>query len=143
MVSLSYNKRRSYEKAQPQFWRYKDGAEESQSKWFKELLLLVDYIILIAEDEDRMLGFIIGRLIEAPEVYAPKGLTLMIDDFCVETENDWTFVGAQLIKKIKPKAKSKGASQILVVCGVHDKPKRQFLKALGLNIASEWYNATI
>ncbi|WCR57421.1 hypothetical protein [Rickettsia asembonensis] len=40
-----------------------------------------------------MLGFIIGRLIEAPEVYDPKGLILIIDDFCVETENDWSFVG--------------------------------------------------
>lgn len=143
MVSLSYAKRRSYEKAQPQFWGYKEGAEESQSKWFKELLLQDDYIILVAEDENKMLGFIIGRLIEAPEVYDPKGLTLMIDDFCVETENDWSFVGGQLIEKIKPKAKSKGASQILVVCGVHDEPKRQFLKALGLNVASEWYITAI
>jgi len=143
MVSLSYAKGRSYEKAQPQFWRYKEGAEESQSKWFKELLLQDDYIILVAEDENKRLGFIIGRLIEAPEVYDPKGLTLMIDDFCVETENGWSFVGGQLIEKIKPKAKSKGASQILVVCGVHDEPKRQFLKAHGLNVASEWYNVAI
>lgn len=28
MVDLSYQKRRAYEKAQPQFWRYADGAEE-------------------------------------------------------------------------------------------------------------------
>lgn len=40
MVSLSYQKRLAYEKAQPQFWRYKDGTEESQSKWFKKLLSL-------------------------------------------------------------------------------------------------------
>ncbi|ABV75117.1 Acetyltransferase [Rickettsia akari str. Hartford] len=44
-------------KAQPQFWRYQDGAEESQSKLFKELLLQDDYIMLIAEDENKMLGY--------------------------------------------------------------------------------------
>ncbi|HJD55364.1 MAG TPA: hypothetical protein LFW21_01680 [Rickettsia endosymbiont of Pyrocoelia pectoralis] len=143
MVTLSYAKRRGYEKAHPQFWRYNDGAEELQSKWFKELLLQDDYIILVAEDENKMLGFIIGRLIKAPEVYDPKGLTLMIDDFCVEIENDWAFVGGQLIEKIKLKAKNKGASQILVVCGVHDEVKSLFLKKLGLNVASEWYVAGI
>ncbi|MFP3012499.1 MAG: hypothetical protein ACEY3D_06125 [Rickettsia sp.] len=67
----------------------------------------------------------------------------MIDDFCVETENDWSFIGEQLIEKIKPRAKSKGASQILVVCGAHDEPKRQFLRELGLNVASEWYISSI
>nr|WP_253308609.1 GNAT family N-acetyltransferase [Rickettsia endosymbiont of Ceutorhynchus assimilis] len=143
MVSLSYTKRRAYEKAQQQFWRYKEGAEESQSKWFKELLLQDDYIMLVAEDENKMLGFILGRLIEAPEVYDPKGLTIMIDDFCVETENDWSFAGLELIEKIKTKAKNKGASQILVVCGAHDEPKRRFLKTLGLNIVSEWYVSSI
>jgi len=139
MVSLSYAKRRAHEKAQPQFGRYKDGAEESQAKWFKDLLLLDDYIMLIAEAGNRIVGFIIGRLVEAPEVYDPQGLTLMIDDFCVETENDWFSVGSKLIEEIKNKAKTKNASQILVVCGEHDKPKRQFLKSIGLNIASEWY----
>ncbi|HJD62028.1 MAG TPA: hypothetical protein LFW14_00180 [Rickettsia endosymbiont of Degeeriella rufa] len=34
MVALSYTKRRAYEKVQPQFWRYKQGAEKLQAKWF-------------------------------------------------------------------------------------------------------------
>jgi len=152
MASLSYEKRRAYEKAQPQFWCYKDGAEESQSKWFKKLLSLDDYIIVTAEllteesvekDETLMLGFIIGRLIEAPEVYDPKGLTLMIDDFCVKTEDDWSFVGLKLIKDIKSRGQRKGASQVVVVCGVHDEPKREFLKTVGLNVVSEWYTGLI
>lgn len=39
MVSLSYEKRLAYEKAQPQFWRYKEGAEKAQSEWFKKLVV--------------------------------------------------------------------------------------------------------
>lgn len=101
MVSLSHTKRLAYEKAQPQFWRYKKGAEELQAKWFKELLLLDDYIMLIAESENKIIGFIIGKIIEAPEVYDPLGLTLMVDDFCVETENDWFSVGNKLVEETK------------------------------------------
>lgn len=143
MVALSYTKRRAYEKVQPQFWRYKEGAEKLQAKWFKELLLLDDYIMLIAESENKIIGFIIGKIIEAPEVYNPKGLTLMVDDFCVKTDNDWFSVGNKLVEEIKARAKVKNASQILVVCGGHDKPKRLFLKSIGLNIASEWYVSSI
>lgn len=135
--------RRAYEKVQPQFWRYKEGDEKLQAKWFKELLLLDDYIMLIAESENKIIGFIIDKIIEAPEVYDPKGLTLMVDDFCVKTDNDWFSVGNKLVEEIKARAKVRNASQILVVCGGHDKPKRLFLKSIGLNIASEWYVSSI
>ncbi len=45
MVSLSFQKRRAYEKAQPQFWKYAEGAEKVQYKWFEELLDHNDQII--------------------------------------------------------------------------------------------------
>lgn len=93
--------------------------------------------MLIAESENKIIGFIIGKIIKAPEVYDPLGLTLMIDDFCIETENDWHLVGTKLVEEIKNKTKAKNISQILIVCGGHDEPKRLFLKSIGLNIASE------
>jgi hypothetical protein len=139
-VRLSYIKRLSYEKAQPQFWKYAGGsAEDSQAKWFSELLTQDDYIILTAVYHDVIVGFIIGKLMPAPEVYNPGGLTLMIDDFCVKTESDWVSVGGLLVTEIKNCAKAKDAAQILVVCGVHDDQKRIFLKNMGLTVASEWY----
>ena len=75
----------------------------------------------------------------APEVYNPGGLTLMIDDFCVQSENLWQSVGAGLIEETKDAAKAKGAKQILVVCGAHDNPKRKFLREQNLQVASEWF----
>lgn len=140
IILLSYHKRRFYEKAQPQFWKYAGPeAEITQTKWFEQLLLNEAYIMLTALSDDKVVGFIIGRLISAPEVYNPGGLTLMIDDFCVEQEKDWIFIGTKLVDEIKLLAKTKGAAQILIVCGAHDKSKRCFLKNIGLNIASEWY----
>ncbi|WP_341761343.1 hypothetical protein [Candidatus Tisiphia endosymbiont of Thecophora atra] len=77
-VALSYKKRRAYEKAQPQFWKYAGSeSEESQKQWFKELLRLDDHIMLAAVYKEKVLGFIIGRLTLAPKVYNPGGLTLM------------------------------------------------------------------
>ena len=133
--------RQGYEKANPQFWRYA-GAEgdNEQEKWFKELLEDKNYVMFTAEsDTKEILGFVIGKLMPAPEVYNPGGLTLMIDDFCVKSKNLWQSVGAQLIEKIKAAAKVKGATQIVVVCGTHDYPKSKFLSEQSLSIASEWF----
>ena len=42
MVSLSKAKRKLYEKAQPQFWRYAgEEGDKAQEKWFKELLAVL------------------------------------------------------------------------------------------------------
>lgn len=140
MVNLSYQKRKAYEKAQPQFWRYSENAEEIQAKWFEELLEHKDYILLAAKENQNTFGFIIGRLVKAPEVYNPGGLTLMIDDFCCE---DWVSVGEQLMDKIAVIAKEKGAAQFYVVAGNHDLEKCKFLEDFGLTCASKWYVGTI
>jgi predicted N-acetyltransferase YhbS len=93
--------------------------------------------MFVAESETQeILGFIIGKLIE---VYNPGGLTLMIDDFCVTSENLWQSVGIKLIEETKAAAKVKGASQIVVVSGSHDLTKRKFLYEQNLQVASEWF----
>ncbi|MBI2792845.1 MAG: hypothetical protein HYX61_12885 [Gammaproteobacteria bacterium] len=52
---------------------------------------------------------------------------------------DWSSTGRKLIQEIKTLSEKRGATQILVVCGVHDESKRHFLKGMGLTVASEWY----
>jgi hypothetical protein len=166
MVSLSKAKRLAYEKAQPQFWRYAgEEGDKVQRQWFTELLEDKNYVMFTAtrhcepqsgeaiqknknwiasssaipRKDEEVLGFIIGKLMPAPEVYNPGGLTLMIDDFCVQSENLWQSVGHALIATVKAAAKAKGATQIVVVCGAHDNPKRKFLIDQNLSIASEWF----
>jgi hypothetical protein len=145
MVSLSKAKRLNYEKAQPQFWRYAGAkGDESQRQWFLELLQDKDYLMFTAISKDQeIIGFIIGRFIKAPEVYNPGGMTLMIDDFCVESKLLWESVGNKLVEVIKFEAKSRGATQIVVVCGAHDNSKRKFLIDKNLSIASEWFVGNI
>lgn len=121
MVELSKIKRLAYEKAQPQFWRYAGEAGDiKQAEWFETLLENEEYIMLTAEDHhQKIIAFIIGRMISAPEVYNPGGLTLMVDDFCVSANNLWNDIGSKLINNITAEAKTMGVSQILVVCGAH------------------------
>jgi len=138
MVALSYTKRRNYEKSQPQFWRYAEGAEAGQGEWFKTLLANARYIFFVAEQETAIMGFAIGNIVKSPEVY-DAGLTLMVDDFCVTDPTLWGSVGAQLLAALKAKAHAKGVTQTVVVCGAHDAPKRQCLQGIGLTVASEWY----
>jgi predicted acetyltransferase len=140
MVKLSYKKRREYENAQPQFWKWAgEVGEKTQFEWFAALLKDDKYIALSAKEDDEVVGFIIGRLVSAPEVYDPGGLTVVVDDFCVSNENTWQTVGVSLIKEIKAIAIDNAASQIVVVSGDHDKSKCNFLEKLGLTVASRWY----
>lgn len=141
LVSLSRNKRLNYEKTQPQFWRYAGVlGDQAQRKWFQELLTNKDYLMFTAAYRDRTIpGFIIGRLMPAPEVYNPEGLTLMVDDFCMDRDDLWQSVGRRLIETIRDKAKAEGATQFLVVSGVHDTLKKEALKSFGLDAASEWW----
>lgn len=138
LVALSDQKRRFYEKAQPQFWKRSEYANERQAEWFMHLLNADDHIMLLAEDQS-IVGFIIGRLMPAPEVYNPGGLTLMIDDFCVEEPDLWSDVGDALLDQLKQEAHEKGAAQVVVACGDHDEAKLGFLKSVGLSVATRWY----
>ena len=95
--------------------------------------------MLTAQNNQKIAGFIIGKLMPAPEVYNPGGLTLMIDDFCLADEAEWYSIGSKLVQEIKTIAKLRGAAQVLVVCGAHDESKRRFLMNQNLSIASEWF----
>ena len=140
MVQISYEKHKLYEKAQPQFWKYAgDIAELSQAKWFEELLAHDNHIMLTAKNNQKTAGFIIGKLMPAPEVYNPDVLTLMIDDFLVADEAEWNSIGSKLVQEIKTIAKMRNAAQVLVVCGTHDESKRRFLMNQNLFVASEWF----
>ncbi|MEK6734643.1 MAG: hypothetical protein AABY27_06050 [Pseudomonadota bacterium] len=41
IVNLSYQKRKNYEQAELQFWKYAEGAEETQAKWLELCLKMV------------------------------------------------------------------------------------------------------
>lgn len=143
MNKLSHQKRMQYEKEQPIFWKWAgELGEVSQRNWFKELLSNDNYILLVAKVKNDLCGFVVGEIKQAPDVYKPGGLTMLVDDFCV-VDNKWNVAGKHLLSALKEKSKVRGADQIIVVCGSHDKHKSDFLNKQKLNIVSNWYVSDI
>lgn len=65
MVKLSHQKRLTYSKEQPNFWKMFKNSDEIQKKYFEKELKNDDVIALIYEEKQ---GFIIGKLVTPPEV---------------------------------------------------------------------------
>ncbi len=143
MVELSEQKRTDYEKHQPMFWRKARGSESAQKPYFEHLLTLDDTIPLVYEQDGTIRGFVIARLLSAPPVYDPGGLTCDIDDFVVDHPSEWNSVGRALLDRAIVEARARNAAQIVVVTGGHDVHKREMLAAMGLSLASEWWVSEI
>ena len=94
---------------------------------------------LVAEDDGGFAGFLIATVGPTPPVYDPGGLTAMIDDFAVVSDAAWATTGRDLLGAATARVRDRGATQLVVVCGHRDEPKRAALRAAGLSLASEWY----
>jgi hypothetical protein len=139
VAALAAVRRRDYEAHQPRFWRQAENALARHRTYLHGLVDEPDQIFLVAGDAGRVSGFVIGRLVPAPPVYEPGGLTCLVDDFAVESPDAWTSLGPVLLRDLSRVAHARGAVQLVVVSGRHDEPKRVALQAAGLVVASEWW----
>lgn len=142
MVALSEAKRRDYEAHSPVFWRKAENSAQVQAAFFAKLLEQADWILRVHAQDDRadsVDGFIVGRLMPAPPVYAPGGKALLIDDFAVAGAALWETAGAALHAEVEHAARQLGAAVSITVSGAHDAAKRAALAGYGAALASEWY----
>ena len=139
MVRLSESFRVSLSGYSPMFWRKAENSFETQVAFFRALLPLEATLALVAERNSELAGFIIGRLQEAPPVYAPGGPVCLLDDFCVAAEADWATVAPNLLEAVEHAARTRGAVLSVVICPHLGLAKRQFLQERGFEIASEWH----
>lgn len=139
MVQLSATFRASLSAYSPIFWRPADDAFEKQAAWFSMLLPLPDSLAFVAEAGAEVRGFVIGRLQEAPPVYAPRGPVCLIDDFCVASDAEWSSVGTALLDAVERVAASRGAVVSVVVCPQLASAKRTMLGDRGFSVAAEWH----
>ncbi len=139
---LAEMKRAQYAAYQPRMWNPAVEAKEKHAAYLKDLISAGKVIALMHECGGNVDGFLIGDVRPAPPVYDAGGLTCVVDDFMVERE-DWEGAGVALLNEALRIAKTRGASQLIVVCGHRDEAKRAMLKRRGLSIASEWYTRGI
>jgi GNAT superfamily N-acetyltransferase len=139
MTALAAVRREQYARYQPLFWRPAAGAQDKQRPYLARLVASDEVITLVSDHGGEITGFLIATLTPAPGVYDPGGLTCQIDDFVVAPVTRWPTAGTELLRAGLAEAGRRGAVQAVVVTGHLDHPKRQVLRACGLEIASEWW----
>ncbi len=140
IVELAERRRVEYEFAQPQFWRRAPDAVDKHRPWIAAQVASDDVISIVEPGPaDGLAGFVLGTLVDAPPVYDPGGPTGLIDDFAVADASLWSSTGRRLLEEALRRLRERGATQVTVVCGHHDRAKRSLLSDAGLAIASEWY----
>jgi hypothetical protein len=143
VAALAARRRKDYELQQPRFWRQAQDALTRHTSYLHGLIDEPEHIFLVTGDGERVRGFVIGRLVPAPPVYDPAGLTCLVDDFAVESGDAWEPVGLRLLHDMARAAAARGAVQVVVVSGRHDEPKRRALQAAGLVPATEWWIGSV
>ena len=142
MAALATLRRSEYAQYRPVFWRPAAKAEQKHRLYLAQLIASDDAVALVSEDSGHVTGFVILTLAAPPPVYDPGGLTGLIDDFAV-LPGRWLTTGMDLLRAALDGAVGRGAAQVVVVTAQLDKPKRQMLKASGLEVASEWWTAPL
>jgi GNAT superfamily N-acetyltransferase len=140
VARLAQQRRQQYAKYEPQFWRIADDALAVHTSFIERMVADEDVVTLVAAGaDDDLIGFVIGQLVPPPPVYDPGGPSGFIDDFVVAAEEQWPTVGRDLLQHAAEALRSRGAVQVVVVCGHLDEAKRGAMAAAGLSLASEWY----
>lgn len=139
MTELAALKRKEYESYEPVMWRTAKDAETNHAAWLSRLVDDESHVCIVHERNDRIDGFIIGKVQPAPPIYDPGGLTCVVDDFVVEDSATWNTTGARLLGELTELVRAQGVSQLIVVAGHKDGPKRDMLRARSYSLASEWY----
>jgi GNAT superfamily N-acetyltransferase len=139
MTALAGIRREQYARYQPLFWRPAAAAPGKHRTYLGRLVASDEVITLVSEEAGQLTGFLIAALNPAPPVYDPGGLTCDIDDFMVTPATRWPTTGVRLLRASLAEAGRRGAVQAVVVTAHLDQPKRQALRACGLEIASEWW----
>jgi len=139
MTALAAIRREQYARYQPLFWRPAVAASDKHHTYLGSLVASDEVITLVSEEAGQLTGFLIATLNPAPPVYDPGGLTCDIDDFVVTPATKWPTTGARLLRAGLAQAGQRGAVQAVVVTAHLDQPKRQVLRACGLEVASEWW----
>jgi GNAT superfamily N-acetyltransferase len=139
MVGLSEAFRTTLAGYNPVFWPKAEDSAEKQAIWFRILVPLDDVLALVADEDGGLRGFVIGRLQQAPPVYATDGPACLIDDFCVASDGEWPSVGGELLAEIERRARERGAGVSVVICPHLGAAKRAFLAERGFAVTTEWH----
>ena len=143
LLRIAAIRRTDYAEYQPRLWRPSPDAMDRQRAYFTSILDDDKTLVLTATEDADLRGFAIGRLVRAPPVYDPGGISCVVDDFAVADPDEWLTVGPLLLDALRSWAASRDAAQMIVVTAHLDEPKRAALPSHGLTLASEWWVGSV
>ncbi len=143
MVRLVAMKRAELERHEPVMWRRSRDADEMTRAFYRHQVEESTVILLAAEIEGRVAGFINGVLQNAPPVYDPGGKALMVDDFVVEAGETGDRAALALLDAVKSEGRARGAVQMIIVTAARDERAAGWFRAKGLHVASTWWNCVL
>jgi hypothetical protein len=120
------------------FWRPAPGAKEKHAAFLDQLVREEKSFVFVSEQSGSISGFITGRLVPPPPVYAPGGPVCLIADFVVADAERWPELGAALFERLEETALTAGAVLTVTVCGVADRQKLAMIEAVGAEPTSYW-----
>lgn len=132
VVDMLERKRDLLATFEPRLWKRAAGSGEASNAYFSGLLSTDDNVFLVAEDGDRILGFILATPMRVPPVY-DAGPTAMIDDYEVAAPELWPTVGASLLAAARQRLARRGIVQFMCIGAQQDSGKLQMLASAGLS----------
>lgn len=127
VATMAQTRRLQYAQYQPLFWRVHPNAVENHTAFLQTQLARADACALAYVDaEDKLAGYIFVD---------QRG----VDDFGVHESALWKTVGESLLHGAATWMEAHGASEVTVVCGHKDTPKRTMLQAGGLHCHDCWW----
>jgi hypothetical protein len=139
MTALIESRRRAYEAVEPVFWRKSRNSAVLTRAHFTATLWRRRAVTLVAVRHETLIGFLIATRVRVPPVYAPGGVTMLVDDFCVAEPSLWSTAGRALLDTLSRLGASAGWRQLIVVGAEADAAKSELLRSMDLRIASNWW----
>lgn len=132
-------KRAQLEAFEPIMWRAGRDASEMTVAFFRHQVAEPNAILLVAEDERSILGFVNAVLQNPPPIYDPGGKTVMIDDFTVVEGEAGDRAALALLDAVMSEGRSRGAVQMIAVCATRDARASKWFETKKLHAASTWW----
>ena len=112
------------------FWIRAEGGCEKYSRWVAEGLDDDRWVLIVAEAQGRVVGFIHGMLKEAPPPLAAKR-TGHVTDLIVAEGHRHRGVGPRLVEAASRWFRDKQAQELTLNAAVCNRPAREFWEAMG------------
>ena len=138
IVELLESKRSELENWAPKFWKKSPDSATISSAFFRTLLEDPNVTVLVAQDENFIVGCLQYRPTFVPPVYAPGGTTWMVDDFVVSAD-DWDDIGAKMLAELEARTIEKIDGQLIFPVPKKDDPASQFFEKAGLMPTTVWW----